>query len=75
MMEAGLEQALRDLWFAVRTEQQLVLNPEAGIYKYWLEHRKELGSPVGPEHVDGELVFQAFTNGIVKWTPNGPEAL
>ncbi len=68
-----MDEALRDLWAAVRGD--VPFNPDAGIAGYWLEHWRELGSPVGPEHRDGEDVYQAFACGIVRWTPNGPVVL
>jgi hypothetical protein len=69
----SMDQAMKDLWTAVR--KNIPYNPDAGITKYWLEHWKELGSPVGPERRDGEDVYQAFTRGLVRWTPNGPVLL
>jgi hypothetical protein len=69
-----MDDALRDLWRAVRPD--IDLNPDAGIFKYWQQHWKELGSPVGPEHPSADnSVYQAFTQAIIKWTPDGPEVL
>jgi hypothetical protein len=68
-----VDDALRDLWQAA--DADVPFNPNLGIYKYWRDHREELGSPVGPERsAPGGVVFQAFASGkIVKWTPGGPE--
>lgn len=67
-----MDDALRDLWTAVRAD--VPYNPDAGIVKYWQQHWKDLGSPVGQEHPgnDGNT-YQAFTRSMVRWTPAGPE--
>lgn len=46
-----------------------------GIYKHWRDKatRFRLGSPIGPEFIDGGVPHQAFSSGIVvKWAPEGP---
>ncbi len=69
-----MDDALQDLWFAVN--HQIPFDPDAGLVKYWKQHWKDLGSPVGPEHGgnDGN-VYQAFTRGMLRWTSNGAEQL
>ncbi len=70
-MDEALLKALYDLWTAVRSD--LPFNTELGIVKYWLEHRAELGSPVGPEQYDAasDTRYQAFAHGIVKYPSDG----
>jgi len=64
---ADVDEALTDLWFAIIDTADY--NEEAGIVKFWKGNYKTLGSPVGPEHPQGNGdVYQAFTNGIVRWT-------
>lgn len=70
----ALDDALQDLWKAVRTDVDY--NPDAGFVKYWRDHWKELGSPVGPEHPGGDgTTYQAFTRGILHWTGSAVELL
>ena len=63
-----MNEALRDLWNAAGAGA--AFNDSLGIVAFWKSHWKELGSPLGSEHSDsGGVVYQAFANGIVKWTP------
>lgn len=63
-----MKRALMDLWAAARPG--IPFNETFGICKFWMEHYKECGSPVGNESSDADgAVYQAFTRGIVKWTP------
>ena len=68
-----MDDALRDLWLAARSD--IALNPASGIYQFWHQHWKDLGSPVGPEHTVDGTVYQAFTRGIVAWTAAGARVL
>ncbi len=63
-----MDEALKDLWNAAGAGAPF--NTTFGIVVFWTNHYKELGSPVGPEHVVGAgMAFQAFSRGIVKWDP------
>jgi hypothetical protein len=67
-----LDAALQDLWTAVRTD--VPYNTDAAIVKYWRDHWKELGSPVGPERRgDNGTSYQAFTRGLARWTGSAVE--
>ena len=69
-----MDEALRDLWNAVRSD--VSYNLEAGFVKYWRDHWKDLGSPVGPERPsDNGTAYQAFTRGIARWTGSVVEQL
>lgn len=65
--------AWADLFLAATGERSkgIVYAPSLGIVKYWREHHAELGSAVGPERPasDGSGVWQAFSQGVVKWDP------
>jgi hypothetical protein len=59
-------QAMR--WNAI--DPTIPFAPENAIGQYWLQH-PELGSPLGPETpLDDGSVGQAFTNGVVTWSPH-----
>ena len=55
---------LRQLrWKAIKSDVDY--NPDAGIYKFWIEH-PEIGSPVSNEMtLDDGRIAQAFANAIV----------
>jgi hypothetical protein len=54
-------------WQAVNAEVPYM--PDSGIAIFWREH-PELGSPLSGElALDDGGVGQAFTNGIVRWSP------
>jgi hypothetical protein len=47
----------------------IAYNASFGIPTYWREH-PELGSPLGPElDLGSGVTVQAFTGGVVKFTP------
>jgi hypothetical protein len=72
--EAIMDDALKDLWQALvpGLEGAAAGEDGTGIYKHWREHRKRLGSPVGPEHTGGDgKPYQAFASGIIVYWDNG----
>jgi hypothetical protein len=65
---ATVDDAHKQRWNAVKTGITYV--PTNGIPTAWRQH-PEWGSPLGPEiGIEGGGVAQAFTGGVVKWTPD-----
>ena len=64
-----MDKALQDLWNA--TQSGAPFDKRLGICAFWADHYKELGSPSGPERSSTVVgvSYQAFTRGIVRWTP------
>ena len=62
-----MKDALADVWSGARSG--IPFNENFGICKYWMANYKTLGSPLGWEHAEKGITYQAFANGIVKWEP------
>lgn len=66
-----------ELWRAARAD--LVLYPDAAIYRFWREQRGQgnyLGVPVTPEIQTGVGIQQAFSSGaVINWSAEGGASL
>lgn len=68
--EEAIAECLDRLWGAVNG--RVPLNPDSALYKYWVTHIDEMGSPITYEVPGGYSRFQAFTRGVWKATPGDP---